>query len=383
VSVSHAAADAPASTSEQIPGLLAVLSTVPDPRKRRGRRFTLVFVLAVAAVCVLAGAASFREIGDQAADLPQELLAVLGGIPHPLWRRIIVPSEKRFRTLIQALDAEHLDEIIGCWLRRMAGAGRLDHLLTALAIDGKWLRGVPEVKLFAAMLHEEKVVIAQHQIPADTNEITQVKALLDPVDLDGACVTADAAHAQHDTAGYIAGERGADYLLTVKANQPRLQEAIFRKISADCEAAPAYASIDYGHGRIVKRSIWVTSAEGTGFPHAAQVLRIRRDTLRPHRRRAHQGNRARHHQPERRPGHPRHPGPPRPGPVGHRINPLDPRHRLRRRPQHRLHRNGPQVMATVRNLAISLLHLAGVTEIKRTLQRISRDRTRALLVLPL
>jgi hypothetical protein len=40
-------------------------------------------------------------------------------------------------------------------------------------------------------------------------------------------------------------------------------------------------------------------------------------------------------------------------------------------------------MATFRNIAISLLHLVGVTEIKRTLQRISRDRSRALLVLPL
>jgi hypothetical protein len=30
--------------------------------------------------------------------------------------------------------------------------------------------------------------------------------------------------------------------------------------------------------------------------------------------------------------------------------------------------NGPQVMATFRNIAISLLHLAGVTELTRTLQ---------------
>ena len=37
----------------------------------------------------------------------------------------------------------------------------------------------------------------------------------------------------------------------------------------------------------------------------------------------------------------------------------------------------------VHNIAISLLHLAGITEITRTLQRISRDRTPALLVLPL
>jgi hypothetical protein len=35
-------------------------------------------------------------------------------------------------------------------------------------------------------------------------------------------------------------------------------------------------------------------------------------------------------------------------------------------------------MATLRNLAISLLHLNGVTEITRTLQAIARDRNRIL-----
>lgn len=40
-------------------------------------------------------------------------------------------------------------------------------------------------------------------------------------------------------------------------------------------------------------------------------------------------------------------------------------------------------MATLRNIAISLLHMAGITEINRTLQRITRDRTRALLFLGL
>ncbi len=46
-------------------------------------------------------------------------------------------------------------------------------------------------------------------------------------------------------------------------------------------------------------------------------------------------------------------------------------------------RNGPQVMATLRNIAISLLHLAGITEITRTLQAITRDRNRVLSILPL
>ena len=150
---------------------------------------------------MLAGAKNFREIGDQAADLPQEVLARLGGRPHPLLRTIIAPSEKRIRTLLQEIDAAALDELTGGWLRGLADAGRLENLLRAIAIDGKWLRGIgdgQQVKLFAAMLHEEKVIIAQHAIPEDTNEITQVRALLDPVDLAGAVVTGDAAHAQRE-----------------------------------------------------------------------------------------------------------------------------------------------------------------------------------------
>ncbi len=53
-----------------------------------------------------------------------------------------------------------------------------------------------------------------------TNEITQVRELLEPVDLEGAVVTADAVNAQRDTADYIAGPeedggRAPDYLLFV------------------------------------------------------------------------------------------------------------------------------------------------------------------------
>ncbi|MGH7441388.1 MAG: transposase family protein [bacterium] len=66
----------------KVPGLLAVLALVPDPRGPRGRRYCLVFVLAVAAACTLAGAKTFREIGDTAADLPQKVLRDLGGKPR-------------------------------------------------------------------------------------------------------------------------------------------------------------------------------------------------------------------------------------------------------------------------------------------------------------
>jgi hypothetical protein len=287
--VSHACTTTVTSADEgkcdEIPGLLDVLAQVPDPRNRQGRRFTLVFLLAVAVACVLAGAASFREIGDHAADLPQPLLARLGGKRHPLRQAIIAPSEKRIRTLVQDLDAARLDELTGNWLRALPDAGRLENLLTAIAIDGKWLRGIgdgQQVKLFVAMLHEDKAVIAQHRIPEDTNEITQVRQLLDPVDLENTVVTGDAAHAQHETAAYIAGPeedggRGSDYFLVAKGNQPGLQRAIYDAIQQECPRGPDHAELDYGHGRIIKRSIWVTDAGDLDFPHAAQVIHIRRD----------------------------------------------------------------------------------------------------------
>ena len=96
----------------------------------------------------------------------------MSALPRPLRRKIIAPSQKRIRTLAHAIGADALDDLIGGWLRALADAGRLDHLLTAIAIDGKWLHGVADgqVTLFAAMLHEEKVMIAQHRIPDETTE---------------------------------------------------------------------------------------------------------------------------------------------------------------------------------------------------------------------
>ena len=391
MSVSHAPFATVTSADDALPGLPGVLAQVPDPRKRRGKRYTLVFVLAVAVACTLAGARNFREIGDHARDLPQEVLTRLGGRPHPLRKRIIAPSEKRLRTLLQQVDAARLDELTGNWLRALAQAGKLENLLTAIAIDGKWLRGIgdgQQVKLFAAMLHEEKVIIAQHLIPEDTNEITQVKELLDPVDLTGAVVTGDAAHAQDATADYIAGPAGdggreADYFLFVKGNQPTLQRTVYDLIQQQCPRDPDHAEIDYGHGRIIKRSLWVTGAPGLDFPHAKRAVRIRRD-----------GYDATGALISKE--------------IVHAITTLD-AHRAAPADLVGIARgqwgiesvhwvrdtayaedsgtgytgNGPQVMATCKNLAIGLLYLAGVTQIIRTLQAIGRDRTRMLSYLPL
>ena len=60
-----------------------------------------------------------------------------------------------------------------------------------------------------------------YRIPDETTETTQVRELLEPVDLENAVVTAGAAHAQRETAEYIAGSkddgnRESDYFLFVE-----------------------------------------------------------------------------------------------------------------------------------------------------------------------
>ena len=170
-------------------------------------------------------------------------------------------------------------------------------------------------------------MIAQHRIPDETTETTQVRELLEPVDLENAVVTADAAHAHRETAEYIAGSkddgnRESDYFLFVKGNQPSLQRAIYHAVQHDGPHEPDHTEVDYGHGRIIRRSIWGTDAGNRGLPARRPRRADPPRRLRHHRHADQQGNRARRHQPGRRPCQRGRPREDRPRPVGHRIGAL-------------------------------------------------------------
>jgi hypothetical protein len=126
--------------------------------------------------------------------------------------------------------ADELDAAVGGWLREHATC---DDSGWAIALDGKDLRGSWDVDgrlvLFSAMTHravgQDAVVVGQIRVPQGTTETTQVRALLDPMNITGALVTADAAHTCAGTAGYLVENKHADYLLTIKGNRPILQAA--------------------------------------------------------------------------------------------------------------------------------------------------------------
>jgi hypothetical protein len=65
-----------------------------------------------------------------------------------------------------------------------------------------------------------------------TNEIPVARELFRKLDLDGRQVSLDALHTQDQTARELVLDHGADYLFTVKDNQPTLRANIEKSVTA-------------------------------------------------------------------------------------------------------------------------------------------------------
>jgi hypothetical protein len=211
-------------------GLLERLGALRDPRSRHGRRHALAGLLAIAAAAVLAGARSYTAIAEFAGELPQTTLARLGIWQRPYATWHVAPSETTLRRVLQQVDADELDRLVGGWLAEQQPASEADQP-GAVAVDGKTLRGAVgedgrQVHLFAALAHSSGTVLAQRQVGAKTNEVTQFRPLLDQVDLAGRVVTADALHTQVDHARWLVEDKHADYVFCIKDNQPGLVRSI-------------------------------------------------------------------------------------------------------------------------------------------------------------
>jgi predicted transposase YbfD/YdcC len=256
------------------PSLLSVLTGLVDPRGRRGRRYPLVGIVAAGIAATLAGARSFAAIAQWLADQDGAVAVALG-----LDEQRRMPNESVFRRLFARLDPQVLDALIGAWMwttTRVVSGRRV------IAIDGKTVRGARSggasaPHLVAAFDHTAGVVLGQVAVAAKTNEIPTVRTLLRILDLDGglagAVLTIDAMHTQDDTAALITGA-GGDYVFTVKNNRPRLRAALK---AIPWKDVPAYSYTEQTKGRRVRRTIKVAAVPAwVTFPGTAQVAQLRR-----------------------------------------------------------------------------------------------------------
>jgi predicted transposase YbfD/YdcC len=230
-----------------------------DPRVERTRRHPLVNILFIAVCGVLCGADSFaaiHEFGDDRKTWLARFLDLSNGIP----------CEDTFRRVLARLDPAAFEKALLSWMRAVQEIteSRL------IAVDGKTLRGSYDRRDGKAAIHmvsawatENKLSLGQVVVDEKSNEITAIPELLAVLELSGAIVTIDAMGCQREIAAKIR-ERGGDYVLAVKRNQPtlyeRVREAIDEGLEQDAERIDEHSTDEKGHGRQEARTYAVFPA---------------------------------------------------------------------------------------------------------------------------
>jgi predicted transposase YbfD/YdcC len=224
-----------------------------DPRCERCRLHNLCDMIAIALCAVISGAESWEDVaeyGRQKEAWLKTFLRLPGGIP----------SHDTFNRVFRLLRPDHFQACFARWMQSLVEAtdGRV------VAIDGKTLRrsfdraaGKSALHMISAWAVENGVSLGQRAVDGKSNEITAVPELLKLLELQGAIVTYDAMVCQKEIAQAIR-DQGADYVLAVKDNQPRLYEDVMATFvdAFERERGETYqqrVTNDKGHGREERR----------------------------------------------------------------------------------------------------------------------------------
>jgi predicted transposase YbfD/YdcC len=230
-----------------------------DPRMDRTKLHRLSDMIALALCATICGADSWADVerfGKEKLDWLQTFLPLENG----------VPSHDTFGRVFARLDTEEFLACLTHWVNSL----QLDLQGASVAIDGKTLRrsfdaasGRQALHLVSAWAGELRVSLGQLAVDDKSNEIPAVRKLLELLDLEGAVVTIDAMHCQKETAQAIR-RRGADYVLSVKANQPtlygQLQERFIVYGDDDWRGVKRHATTETRHGRNERREYYVAGA---------------------------------------------------------------------------------------------------------------------------
>lgn len=261
--------------------LSEAFARVPDQRGRRGRRYPLPFLLTCLVAGLLAGGNSTHAIGQWCRE-QQALLARL----FPAQRHL-TPTGSLYRRLLPRLSVEHLEWALAGWVRATRPAQDTE----PAALDGKTVRGArtadqPAPHLLTVYTHQSQETLVQVRVADKTNEIPVAQALLPLLRVRGRVLTADALHTQ---VAFLTGvvTQGGAVVLTVKANQPTLY-ADLADAFADPDTPCAQAqTIDRGRGRVERRVLRVSPELGpylaahSRWPHVAQVGQLTRIVTTP------------------------------------------------------------------------------------------------------
>jgi predicted transposase YbfD/YdcC len=272
--------------ADRVADLRPYLDSVPDPRSRRGRWYSLTAILLVCACATVSGARSIDELAEWGHRADAAALAAFGIRRHLLrWRRS--PSRSTIGRALEHLDGDALDRAVGAYLTDRLHAQTEgtapERPRRIIAVDGKTLKGSARLDqarrhLLSALDHAGPVTIAGAEVGSRTNETRHFKPLLAPLDLVGAVITFDALHSVQDHAKWLVKTKKAHYIAVIKANQPTAH-AQLSALPWSTIGVQATRS-ETGHGRRESRSIKTMAVadnlSGLTFPEAKLAIRVHR-----------------------------------------------------------------------------------------------------------
>jgi hypothetical protein len=180
-------------------------------------------------MALLCGCRQISEIARFATRLTPRQRADLGlPIRKGTKRFYEVPGYNVFYDVLTRMDPEPFSEILSQWLGQQAGA-----LPGALALDGKMIRGIIGTVSLVDVEDGSPVAVAimDQKENTDRCELKAAQQLIESLpSLNGKTLTADPLHCQKETARAIV-EKGGDYFLQIKGNQPKLLE--YAKIQSE------------------------------------------------------------------------------------------------------------------------------------------------------
>jgi hypothetical protein len=223
----------------QILSLVQHLKSLPDYRKGIG----FYPLWSLVAICVLAhwcGAPrGQKDLAKFAKGLSQAQRRALG-IRQQEDRSYPAPSQPTFCRLMEHIDDDALEKVFLKVQEQIRGPAPPDELIV---LDGKEPRHGGGHSVLTAVTVPSQYYLGSAMVDTKTNEIPVARELFNKLDLDGRKVSLDALHTQTQTARELVLEHGADFLLTVKDNQPTLRANIEKLVTAP----PADFSPSLGH----------------------------------------------------------------------------------------------------------------------------------------
>jgi predicted transposase YbfD/YdcC len=240
------------------PSLIEHFGALEDPRQSWKVLFPLPEVLLLVLCGTLAGAEDFVEIrrwGQMHREFLCRLLPFKAGIP----------SHDTLNDVMNAIDGTLFAQCFTAWVESLRAPAAPSTTPEIVAIDGKTSRRTHDrskdrgpLHMVSAWASSQRLVLGQQACAAKSNEITAIPLLLERLALAGALVTIDAMGCQTKIAQAII-ERGGDYLLAVKDNQPSLHDEIRRYLDDPAAILHSrFETTDGDHGRIEVRRHWVS-----------------------------------------------------------------------------------------------------------------------------